>query len=500
VELDERRARVAQMLDYRIANEPLSSLSLRVPRIALTRDNLQAVLDGEKLAWTELAESPETPGDASRGTVRIDLPSSRIGACRLELSYSLQAPVLKTGEPKPWSIVLATPAADATTSIERRTALVGAAESLGVEAAGESWQTDEEATPAVGKGLALIGPVDGGPLALSVTLRQPQQQNSSIVRQAWVLTDLTGPARRDRAVYRLATSDRQFRLRLPQGAQLYAAAVDGRELPQSRKSLDGDLVVDLPSADSTQRQYVVEIWYTFEGQQLRHWNRTSLELPVVPGAKWARRVYWQLALPRSEHLWLPPAQLTPELSWGFEPVVGELGYWNQRANLAQRELEQWIGASRQDELPAGTNQYLFSGFGLADRVEFVAVGRTTMLLAASGLILLGGLLLIYFPVLRHPALLLPVGLAAAAASLLFPEPAIQAAQAAAVGAVVIVSAYLLNWLVQRQRGDRAIVRGSSLAGREPNTTETRAPSEVDSQHSTASAALAIHVSEGESPR
>jgi hypothetical protein len=88
----------------------------------------------------------------------------------------------------------------------------------------------------------------------------------------------------------------------------------------------------------------------------------------------------------------------------------------------------------------------------------------------------------------------------AAVGVLFPEPAIQAAQAAVLGAVVALAACLLNWLTWRQRGERAVVHGTSLAGREPNTTETRVPAQADSQLSTAAAGLAVHVSEGSAPR
>jgi hypothetical protein len=287
-------------------------------------------------------------------------------------------------------------------------------------------------------------------------------------------------------------------VRLPPGADLEEIAIDGHIAARGRAPVDGELTIDLPAVDA-QQQFVVEIWYKFEDVPGSRWGRTSLALPDVAGAKWARRMYWQLAIPRDEHLVLAPTSLTSELAWHWETLLGDLGFWDHRSSLNQQDLEQWIGASQQADLPAGTNQYLFSGFGLVDQVEFMRAGRLSMLASFSLIALVLGLLLIYVPLLRHPLLLLPLGLAVATLGLLFPEPAIQAAQAAVLGASIALSAFLMNWLVTRQRKERAVVRGTSRAVRDSSGVESRGQAEADSQLSTATA-LAIHVSDGDSPK
>jgi hypothetical protein len=502
IELDTRQARIEQTLNYQIANEPALSLLLRVPRTALTKANLQVTLDGTKKleSWTPVTDGSTADADATRGRIRIDLPAGRIGACRLTLAYALQLPALTPTQPAAFAMPLALPGSDPATTIESRTAVIHSIDALGVEELGESWQRNEDATLDVSDGLALVGPKDASPLTLTVTLQKTQPQNSSVVRQAWIQTWLSKAGRHDRAVYRVSTADRQLRVRLPAGAEVWNVAVDGREVAGDRTAVDGELTIDLPAVD-VQQQFVVEIWYRFDGVSTGRWGRTSLALPDIAGAKWARRMYWQLAIPREEHLVLLPASLTPELSWQWEPLLGDLGFWDHRASLDQPALERWIGASQQDVRPpsAGTNQYLFSGFELVDQVEFVRMPRLVLLGGSSLLALALGLLLTYFPALRHPGLLLPLGLAVAMFGLLLPEPAIQAAQAAALGAVIALAAFLLNWLVVRQRGERTIVRGASHSPRDASAADSRGPTEADSQHSTATAALAIHVSDGDGP-
>jgi hypothetical protein len=484
---------VEQTLNYNIANEPLTAITLLAPRMTLTPDNLRASLEGAELTWSELATSITADDNPPRSRINIALPSARIGACRLVLTYSLPLPVPTPGKPTPWNVPLVRPDTDEGTSFESRTARIyTTVETLRVEATGDRWNGDESAP--VDDGLTLVAEPDAEQLPLEISLLKPQRQASSIVSQGWVRTWLNDTVRQDRAVFRISSSERSsVRIRLPAGARLEQVAVDGRQLLHP-SATDQQLVVDVPPGES-----VVELWYDMDRAPKTPWGRTSLTLPRVAGAAWAKRLYWQLAVPRDEHLWLAPAGMTPELTWRWHELFGDFGYWDRQSNLDQRQLEQLLGASRQAPLPAGANQYLFSTFELPQQVEFSTASRLTMLLLASGLVVCGGLLLIYIPVLRHPAVLLVVSIAVVAVALLYPEPAIQFAQAAVLGVVVLLAARLANWAITRQREQSAVVRGTSLVPRETNTTETRRPQvEADSQMSTATAALAAHGSGGES--
>lgn len=496
LDFDERRVHVEQVLNYNIANEPLTALTLLAPRMALTPDNLQVSLDGDNLTWTEVTAADSSNAAATLTSVKVTLPTSRIGACRLTLAYSLQLPVLTVGQSQLWKVPLVMPDGGQATTFESRTARIFTQETIRVEPTGDHWSGDEAAPSS--DGLTLVAEAETRDLPLALSLLEPQRQSASVVRQGWVQTTFNGERRQDRAVYRLATTDKVVRIRLPAGAQLEEAAIDGRIVTEQRRSPQDELLIDAPPGDG-QRQFVLELWYTLQAEPSSPWGRASLELPQVAGASWAKRLYWQLALPRDEHLWLAPSGWTPELTWRWRPLFGEIGYWDRQTNLDQQDLERWIGASRQPGGSVGGNRYLFSTFGMPDRVEVVTISRRTMLLLASAAAMGLGLLLIFLPVLRHPAILLPAGLAVAAVALLYPEPAIQVAQAAVVGLAVVIVARLLNWLLVRGRNQRAVIRGTSLMGREPSASDARLPQgEADSQMSTATAALAVHVGGGDS--
>ena len=148
----------------------------------------------------------------------------------------------------------------------------------------------------------------------------------------------------------------------------------------------------------------------------------------------------------------------------------------------------------QAPLPSSVNQYLYSSCGSVERIEVRTAGRALVLLAISGTALLAGLLLLYVPALRHPAVLLVVAVAVLAGGLFDLEPALQVAQVAVVGVALLLVSRVLRWLLSRRRTQRAVLHGTSLFGLDSVVSDSR-PSrrEVDSRVSTATAPLAIPV-------
>ncbi len=169
-----------------------------------------------------------------------------------------------------------------------------------------------------------------------------------------------------------------------------------------------------------------------------------------------RRLYWQLILPRDEHLLTPPEGFAGEQTWTWTGCC-----WGRRPLLDQAQLENWVGV-RQRASPAGqVNEYLFSAFGNVDRCVVHTAGRSWIVLAASGAALLAGLLLIYVRRLSHPAVLLSATVLLAAAGMVYPEPAGLAAQAAVLGlALALVAAD------PRCRPRAAAAAAAAAAGRE----------------------------------
>jgi hypothetical protein len=111
--------------------------------------------------------------------------------------------------------------------------------------------------------------------------------------------------------------------------------------------------------------------------------------------------------------------------------------WNQA------ELENWIGTPPAAPLSEGLNVYLFSTMGNLQGATLRTVDRATIILWASGAALVCGLMLIYWPAVRHPVVLLLLAAALATVGLLNPEPVLLIAQASILG--VLLSGAVAMW-------------------------------------------------------
>jgi hypothetical protein len=181
----------------------------------------------------------------------------------------------------------------------------------------------------------------------------------------------------------------------------------------------------------------------------------ALQAPAIQGAGATKRVYWQLALPPNVRLLSSPAAMTLEMHWQRQGLFLE-----RFSSLDQEELEHWIGASRQDPLPAAVPRYLFSGFGEAAAIEVAVAPRWGIVLVLSGAALSWGLLLMYIPRLRHPAALFLLGVAALAGMAAAPDLAAVTAQASLLGLLLVLLALALKSLVDWHQGRRSLPRGT----------------------------------------
>ena len=122
--------------------------------------------------------------------------------------------------------------------------------------------------------------------------------------------------------------------------------------------------------------------------------------------------------------------------------------------LSQAVLEAVAGQRHPDctPAPAGMNTYLFSSLGQIGPCEIVTAGRSMIVFVSSGIALLAGLLLIYVRAARHPVILLAATAILAVLAAIYPELALMAAQASAIGlALVLLAAFLLQLIAGRRR-------------------------------------------------
>jgi hypothetical protein len=240
--------------------------------------------------------------------------------------------------------------------------------------------------------------------------------------------------------------------------------LDSRVVHQPGKSEAGLVTVSLPRVAEPQ-EHVVEIW---QSSSRRHpgWGFMALRAPAIQGASMTKRVYWQVALPPNERLLFSPATMTLEMQWQRRGLFLE-----RLSSLNQGELEQWIGASRQETLPATVPRYLFSGFGDVTAIEVSVAPRWVIVLVFSGITLSCGLLLIYVPRLRHPAMLFFFGVAVLAVTAAAPDLAAVIAQASLLGLLLALVAWALRVIVDWHQSRQTVVRGVRRPGLDSKTAQ-----------------------------
>jgi hypothetical protein len=288
----------------------------------------------------------------------------------------------------------------------------------------------------------------------------------TVVERAWVQTWLTNEARQDRVVFALTSDRPHLQLALPSATATAATQIllDGE--PVSAPA-DDDGRVSIPlAAEGNHRRHVLEVRSDYP-QQRRRPGRLMLEVPRLAGDVTVRRTYWQLVLPIGEHLVAGPRGFTAESRWGWTDY-----FWGRRPLLEQMHLENWVGATNRTPVPGKTNRYLFGSLGQIEPVSLRTASRAWIVLGASGVALVIGLLLIYVPACRHPGGLFLLAIVLLCLGRLYPELMLLAAQAAMLGlALTLLAALLERSVVRRRRG--TVIAESPSATLEKGSTQSQ---------------------------
>jgi hypothetical protein len=474
VEVDDREARVDERIAFQIAYYPTDHLTLDVPKL-VRADRMTVTLDGQKLTPAPVKET----GDENTGgriSMRVPLGAPRIGRCELAINYSLRHERLSSTGKTSVKVPLVLPGESQLTSNELSVVpKPGVSVSYPKGFPVSPWIEDSRTGRQAGPGTIALTARRGIPeVTLALTWKDERVESASTVEQAWIQTRLTDGHRQDRAVYRAATTEPRLRVSLPEGADLSSLEVllDARRIKPEYEANGQSNDVIVPISAAAGNEHVLELRYHFAERSPI--GQLALEPPRFKPSVWIRQTYWQLILPAQEHLIKSPAEFTREFSW-----VWTAPYWRRQAPLDEPELERWIGvaplspqdrdreetaeqaAVRQRASAAATNRYLFSSLGTPTALAPYSMSRSRLVLAASLPLLALGLLLIYFPVTRHPTMALAVALGIAAGSLIDPEAALLVAQAASVGLALAIGAALLARVSVRPRPVTVPVRGSS---------------------------------------
>lgn len=464
-----------QELVLSVAYEPLETVTLEVPPEILTSGRFEVMEESGAVLPSVPASEEAKWRTENRVPVAVPLPEPVIGKHVLKIRYEIPMGSLEAGAMEPMQVPLVQPMENESTSVTRNTLEIVSEEGLAVELDDDQWSlesTDDAASSTTSDRAGPVFATEGWHdlVSLTITAIPPSSDPHIIVLKAWLQTWLAGSNRRDRACLRVQTDSRKLQIRLPAYAQTedIRVLVDGR--PATNLSVFRRGIVHLElGAVAEERELTIELffWSIVRDPLI---GRLTVEMPQVVGAERAQWSYWELAVPDQEFLVWRTGDLISELNWRWNDIG-----WRRSANLTTAELEIWAGASHQPALPAAVHRYLFSSTGTFQPCTFVTVKRPILVLIASGLVLVVGLLLLYVPRLRHPASLLVGGVAVISTGLIYPDVSVMAAQAATFGLGLLVISRLIDWLVGRRQMRQAVVRGAVYSADAITGEATRAP-------------------------
>jgi hypothetical protein len=434
-----------QRLAYSVLHEPVEALMLSVPAALVSSQGIDARFLFEDQPLVPVIQDN---GEGNRVKVLVRLPRPVLGLMELRINHTRHAlPELAPERGATVTLPLILPSA----RLPHRATLVGNSltishnRALLVEPTDQRWSV-QGSESGVGKRV-FVASADTREMELRVAPQGAEFSNATVAHQAWIQTWLVQDQRRDRGVFRVRTSESNVRIILPreeaQTAQQVRVAIDRREVSFEGPDSQGVVTCPVPSAAAASpiapagllepvREHVVEIWYTIT-QPSPSTGRRVWTAPEIDAVDHVDRSYWQLILPRGEVLLAGDPSWMMEWDWQW----GGFG-WRRGLLREQADLEQWAGASTQALIPASTNQYVFTAFGLPQQLAVTSSSRALLLLTTSGSVLAAGLVLIYFPVLRHPASLLGLSSVLLTVGLFFPEPAAFMAQFTIVGLCLVL--------------------------------------------------------------
>jgi len=467
VQLDAHEMHVEQRLDYRIDYESRRTFDLLIPRSVLIGRPLQVLHGDVTFTPTPVAEAPLVD-DATRFQVATD--GDQIGNFQLIVKYSLPLPKWDRQKPLPLTIPLVVPANEPHQQLGGQQIEFVTSEALSVKP--DPAQGDEFSRPtptSTGSQQAYawsrVAPNSRWILEPAAGSFSP----SVALEKMWLQTWWTSDSRQERAVFRLTTDADQLRLKLPARprAETVHAAVNGQAVKTAVQP-PGTVLIPVPSAGRG-RQCTVELWYAMDASiSASGWTRSEWRPPAIESATAPRRLYWLFAVPSDQFLVAPPADLTSEMEWQGKgwPV------WS-RPVRSQEELESWIGASRQEPLPQGANQYLFSSVGSIPALSISIASRRLILAVGGGAALMIGLALLHVRVLRRPEAVLAMAVILAVLAPAFPDVAVLAAQAAGLGLVVALAIAIWSWFTSGRATWTTDSTSARISPAEPRSTDAR---------------------------
>jgi hypothetical protein len=472
------RIDVEERFNYQVLYEPIDRLHLVAPASFGPPVNWQLSIADRRLtpqivaAGNDLAESTR---------YQVVLSSPRLGQIELVSRYAIPLPpeqhkrdILEIPLPMP-----------SEGELTGNTLAIETERGLRADVQPGNW-TRADSTLSNGKRglLSLSSPTAANSVSVSLALDNDRPVAGSVVERAWIQTWLIDDSRQERALFRIRSRARAIAINLPTEAVTSDMEVmlDGRPI---QPTLNGQrrLALDWPTDESA---HVLELRYRLME------NPTSLLSAALMAPQFdddvhIRRTYWQLVVPRDQHL-LSAAPATSEFHWRWD------GLTFKRLNLLdQSELEEWAGggiAPAEGPLPQSANVYLFSA-SRPDTLHVSFARRGMLVLISSAVCLIVAILLMRFSALRRAWALAVLGVALIVFALAYPDLAILLGQASLIGVLLAGMALFLRGALRRHDATGNTIHPGSSLFRDRSVTETHYRPAQAAPVSTASRAVGV---------
>ncbi|HEY2759337.1 MAG TPA: hypothetical protein VGI75_01300 [Pirellulales bacterium] len=460
VGLGREEIEVKQRFQYHVEHAATSEVRLDIPESIIENDHFELLMNNEPLAHLQRGTDEQ---NSNINRVRAELSEPHIGNFEIVAQYRLPQPNGSAGDGR-LDIPLAMPAGIIP---ENNTIAIHGELAPRVQNIDDTWKQAElgsGATSTASPSLELAAIRPTTEIRLQVKTPAAGQHGSTTVERAWVQSWVSKSVRQERFVYRFTSTADEVDVTLPAEAETANTELlmDDRQLSATL----GDAKLHVPISDPA-HPHVLEIRYQLPNPENVGANVT-VELPKIAGNVWIDRLYWQLVLPRNEHLISEAEDLTDEFGWQW------MGWaWARRPAWEQADLEKWVGTRTTAALPEGTNRYLFSAMGNLPNLSARYVARWEVVLVCSAAALIIGLALIHTGLARRQSTVLVIGVLLLAASIWRSDVALLLGQAAVLGIVLLGIGVWLGRAMARRRGTAVMMAGHSSAILERSSAKTR---------------------------
>ena len=269
---------------------------------------------------------------------------------------------------------------------------------------------------------------------------------TTIVERAWLQTWLTGAMRVDRASYRVRSTNESVSLQLPPDSTRnhpVGVQVDGQPIPPNI-SPTGMLTIPIsPEQYNRSIDIFVDYRYSFGMPEMR----VPITLPSFADETLVQHEFWQLILLQNQqHIIDGPKGWTLKYDWSWNGL-----FWWRTPSIRKSDIGFEPDSPDIEATISESSQYVFSHLQPTPNVRLYIVNRSSIILLASSIALLIGLVLIYVPQSRYAGSLFGLGVGLLAVLLYQPALVLLMLQASVFGVFLALGAGYLYRIFHRQR-------------------------------------------------